>query len=659
MAGQSFGYNGGIFPLTEIRDSGDYVSGGFKKTLISVGGNFRALDVLGPVTGGLLEGANRALICTDKAMYTLDSKYIFGRNPRAFKDLKCATLKDRFVFLAEGKVHLSSGESFETAKVHSLIHNYLDFFAVYQNGSLAKVTKAGLLPMEGAIGGLDSKTSVKMANELVMRLDENGLYSYKVDNSRIGFKEKLPISPCSDDELCGLSLASDQSYLVSGYWGIWHGIGLNFRRVSSIPNLSREGGRSSVSHSGLSGRFIYIGDDDADLGKLPSISMTPNSWRSERRVVWLRNHDKNQVFSWSPQKNIRSSVIIQDSSEPLPKQWVAYEMDTVLSTPIGPSVTFNSGTQTGPYKDALESSPPWWRLRMNLTDLEAILQSKPHRKIKIGIVDSGVAMNHPGLKDQMEINRNEIPDNQIDDDQNGLVDDDLGYDFIHEDGVPEDEHGHGTHVAGLISGRFADGTPMGPSADYAKLVVAKGLGASGSSNSIDLARAVAYGVSRDVDILNCSWGGGFSTQVLQDALTFAVDSGVIVMMSAGNSSLDQDRSPEFPKQLPGLTLVASSTSSNALSKSSNYGKKSVAWAVPGDEMYSTTKDGGFGMMSGTSMANGLSSGLVGLALAHSADDPKTLMSQLCSSSSKQNWNDKTFCGHLDLMNFFKINLPAH
>jgi subtilisin family serine protease len=255
------------------------------------------------------------------------------------------------------------------------------------------------------------------------------------------------------------------------------------------------------------------------------------------------------------------------------------------------------------------------------------------------------------------VNPNEIPDNQIDDDQNGLVDDYLGYDFVHDDRFPDDEHGHGTHVSGLIAGRFSDGSPMGPSAESARLVLAKGLGSSGNSNSIDLARAVAYAVSRHVDILNCSWGGGFSTQVLEDALSFAVESGVIVMMSAGNSSLDQDKSPEFPKGLPGLTLVASSNQSNSRSKSSNFGMKTVAWAVPGNEMYSTTRDGQYGLMSGTSMANGLSSGLVGLALSHSLSDRTSFMENLCETADEKGWKDKTKCGHLDLTHFFKIHAP--
>ena len=647
-AGLCFGYNGGTFPFTEIDSQGNYFSGGYKKSLIYVDGNFRALEVQGPVTGGFLEGKSRALLCTSSAIYDLDSSYHFLIKPETFVDLKCATFKDRFAYVSKGILYLSSGTNFSVGSIHSLIHNYSDFFVVYKDGKISKASENGLIPVMGNIGSLDSKSAVKMAEDLIMRVDENGLYRYQVEGNHLSEKVRLPISACTDNELCGLSLAADKSYVVSGYWGIWQGLDQNFKRVTSIPNLSQKGGRSSISHTGMGGRYIYIGDDDADIGTLKGLGFRPPALHSSKRVVWLKSTRKDQLFSWSPQKNVRSSVVIQDAGDPLPKDWAAYEPDTLVSTPL----EVPEAGRLNPNPISPEATP-WWRNRMNLPAIQELLKDKPKHLVTIGVVDTGITLDHPGLKDQIAINPREIPNNQIDDDQNGLVDDYLGYDFVHDDSSPEDEHGHGTHVSGLIAGRFADGSPMGPSADNARLVIAKGLGSSGNSNSIDLARAVSYAVSRKVDIMNCSWGGGFATQVLEDALSFAVDSGVVVMMSAGNSSVDQDTSPEFPKGLPGLTLVASSNPSNSKSKSSNFGAKTVAWAVPGDEMYSTTKDGAFGLMSGTSMANGLSSGLVGLALSHSEIDRPSLMKNLCDTADQKGWKDKTRCGHLDLLNFFK------
>ncbi|MEI8027904.1 MAG: hypothetical protein WCI18_16255 [Pseudomonadota bacterium] len=141
VAGQSFGYNGGAFPFTDIDSKGNYLSGGYKKSLIYADGNFRGLEVEGPVTGGLLDGALRALLCTSSTIYELDSNFRFVRRPDTFTNLKCSTWKDRFAYLSGGNVYLSSGESFPVGNVHSLVHNYHDFFVVYRDGQIARMTQ--------------------------------------------------------------------------------------------------------------------------------------------------------------------------------------------------------------------------------------------------------------------------------------------------------------------------------------------------------------------------------------------------------------------------------------------------------------------------------------------------------------------------------------
>jgi serine protease len=163
---------------------------------------------------------------------------------------------------------------------------------------------------------------------------------------------------------------------------------------------------------------------------------------------------------------------------------------------------------------------------------------------------------------------------------------------------------------------------------------------------------VTYAVNRKAEILNCSWGGGFATQVLRDAITYALSEGVIVMMSAGNSSLDLDKSKEFPKMIPGLTLVASSDEKRAKSNSSNFGRFSVDWAVPGDRMLSTTKDGRYGEMSGTSMANALSSGITALALSAGDPLPANVLKRFCTTALRQGWESRVECGLLDPLAYF-------
>jgi len=646
-----FAYNGGTHPFTDIDSNGNYIIGGQFKTLVVLNGSSRALELAGPVTGGFLKESRAAVICTYTNVYDLTSQLVFQKRVESFKNLMCSTLEGQLAQYSDGKVWIDEGQRFEVGRIHALLHNFRDFFVVFKNGNISKLTLTGLSPLMGSIGSLGEKSTVRLANNAIMRADDSGVYRFEIRENRILEKVRVPVNPCSENERCGLSLASDESYVVSGYWGLWQGQGESIRRITNISNLSREGGNSSVAHNKLGGKYLYLGDDDVDMGQLSGLDFTAYPINgSSRRAVWVKGYHNQESFSWESINGQRGSIIFQNVTDPLPGNWASYEAESMIETP------FQSKTSPLGHLDLHKpeniNSNFWWRDQLKLDFILKRLKDVKSRQVLVGVIDTGIASDHPGLLNQIALNSGEVPGNSIDDDQNGYIDDELGWDFVHDDEIPEDEHGHGTHVSGLIAGRMLDGTSMGPASSVAKLVIAKGLGVGGRSNSLDLARAVTYAVNRKAEILNCSWGGGFATQVLRDAITYALSEGVIVMMSAGNSSLDLDKSKEFPKMIPGLTLVASSDEKRAKSNSSNFGRFSVDWAVPGDRMLSTTKDGRYGEMSGTSMANALSSGITALALSAGDPLPANVLKRFCTTALRQGWESRVECGLLDPLAYF-------
>jgi subtilisin family serine protease len=138
-----------------------------------------------------------------------------------------------------------------------------------------------------------------------------------------------------------------------------------------------------------------------------------------------------------------------------------------------------------------------------------------------------------------------------------------------------------------------------------KLVVVRALDKSGKSTSIDLARAIYYAIDNDVDVINCSWGGGGVTEALKDAFQDAYMHGITIFSSAGNdgSGNDPPSTPEVPKNFAGVIGVGAINQRGKLPSYSNYGGKSVKFLAPGDQMLSAIKDGGYGVLSGTSMAS--------------------------------------------------------
>ncbi|MGE5416883.1 MAG: S8 family serine peptidase [Acidobacteriota bacterium] len=152
----------------------------------------------------------------------------------------------------------------------------------------------------------------------------------------------------------------------------------------------------------------------------------------------------------------------------------------------------------------------------------------------IAVADTGLYYNHEDIKDNAWINEDEIPDNGIDDDLNGYVDDYYGYDFFNNDGDPTDDNGHGTYVAGIAAAAGNNSLGIIGVAPKAKVMGLKGMSADGSGDEITMANCIYYAVNNGADIINNSWGGPGHSRLVQDAIDYAYSHGCVVVAAAGN-----------------------------------------------------------------------------------------------------------------------------
>jgi len=267
----------------------------------------------------------------------------------------------------------------------------------------------------------------------------------------------------------------------------------------------------------------------------------------------------------------------------------------------------------------------------------------PLTSVLIAIVDSGSQIDHPDLKDNIYINSKEIPNNGIDDERDGYIDNYYGWDFAGANGsspnnnpnVLSVEAAHGVHVSGLASAVTNNAIGIASIAyNYAQLLIVK-VGQDNPPYGITAGyEGIQYAVDHGAKVINCSWGGPSSGAYGQNIIDYAVANDCLVVVAAGNND-DVDNSPIdpnanayplYPAAYRGVFAVASVNSSNQKSFFSNYGPQ-IAIAAPGgdadavdnsvpiEELLSTYYPSTYQYDAGTSMATPLVSSAAALVKA--------------------------------------------
>jgi thermitase len=207
--------------------------------------------------------------------------------------------------------------------------------------------------------------------------------------------------------------------------------------------------------------------------------------------------------------------------------------------------------------------------------------------IKVAVIDSGICADHPELSGKIL----------------------GGHDFIEGDDTPQDEMGHGCAVAGIIAANW-DGQGMAGVAPNARLLIYRVLNAQGSGRYSNVASAIVRAVDDGAQIINLSLGGVNPSQLLQDAVDYAISRGVLVIAAAGNSG---SSSVLYPAAYPNVVSVGALAMDGTRALFSNTGKVEL-WA-PGVNVLSLTLANGHTTMSGTSFAAPNVAGLAALEMA--------------------------------------------
>jgi thermitase len=259
-----------------------------------------------------------------------------------------------------------------------------------------------------------------------------------------------------------------------------------------------------------------------------------------------------------------------------------------------------------------------WGIRnAKISEARSLMTNKcSESEVLVGIVDTGIDVKHPELKSSIWKNPNPIKMNFFGDmDKNG-------WDFNRDRNIEIDSHGHGTHIAGIISG--ANGICPGIKIINMAYYNPQGTMLNNMRNSMN---SIQYLINKGVKIINYSAGGAEFSVNEYDLINKAKDAGILFIAAAGNEGKDSSLYPYYPAsyQLDNIISVGAINQEDILSGFSNFGIKTVDIAAPGSSILSTLPGNSRGYMTGTSQATAFVTGVAALLLT---ENPKLTVKQV-------------------------------
>ncbi|WP_338551944.1 S8 family peptidase [Paenibacillus sp. KS-LC4] len=249
----------------------------------------------------------------------------------------------------------------------------------------------------------------------------------------------------------------------------------------------------------------------------------------------------------------------------------------------------NETNNDGDSGDVIPNDALYAKYQWNLPSIETEKGwklSKGSDQVIVAVLDTGVQLDHPDL-------------------QGKLLE---GTNIVDSEAKPDDDVGHGTHVAGIIGASVNNGEGVAGLSWYNKVMPVKVLDSSGAGSTYSVAQGLIWATDHGAKVINMSLGNYAQADFLHDAIKYAYDHDVVLIAASGNDNTDR---PGYPAAYPEVFAVAATDSAQKKASFSNYGDY-IDVAAPGDSIASTYPGGQYAALSGTSMASPHVAALAGL-----------------------------------------------
>ena len=301
--------------------------------------------------------------------------------------------------------------------------------------------------------------------------------------------------------------------------------------------------------------------------------------------------------------------------------------------------------------------------------------------VLLAIIDTGIDYNHPDLKNKIylnngetgtDINGNDKRFNGMDDDGNGFIDDYMGWDFtdrvgfpfdssggdyLNWDNDPVDDQGHGTFIAGIAAAETNNFTGIAGTAPNIKLLNLRAFDPGGYGEEDDVAAAILYAVQMKAKVINMSFGDNSFSFVLRDIIQYAYSQNLVLVASAGNSGSNL---PHYPSGYSEVICVGNSTIDDVVASSSNWGS-TIDLVAPGTNILTTSRNGGYSSINGTSASAPFVSATAALILSlqnFSNEEVKQILKSTSDDIGESGWDLRSGAGRLNVERALRVLAPS-